>query len=362
MFEVYVSRRQLVGLLNAIIYISGDYAYISVLTPYTKPNRSIFEITLRRNNPDADVRIASKLELRSSPNIDEQIMCEIPTDEDLYKAAIMSNIAEINKLGEIIKKIDSFSKRDPLKGSKLGYLTFDTNAFYLNVVDHIIRYIEEKNIRSVGILLIQAVKDEINRKFKDRKIDRDFIDKLSEALKHSYEELSHLHNNLCREDRYWFLALSLYKRVKQRVYSMEFGERGYGDEAILGSIVDFIEKFGRAYDIAVVTADQTFAGRLASENIETITISKPPIGDVIGREYKSVPLIRVADLLYFSAIIFGKITLETSQGKINIKGVWRGKRTNHYDNEIIKITTRKKALEEKLRKTVGLLSKLLGRS
>jgi len=235
--------------------------------------------------------------------------------------------------------------RDPLKGEKPVFISFDTNAFirrHYTLISNLLI----SNKRRAGFVASRGVLAELGGI--DAKYQAPDISQISTTLgvnreKANLEILNEFFNQLKRSERLFRMGFVEYRKMSKREYFEELeGEKG--DTNIIEKLEEF--SIRKNVDLLVFSEDEAFIDRATAHKLMGIRLDhpeKPPPSTEVDWE-------ETAQLLYTAAIIYGIISVT---GKINarIHGIWRGKKAEHWNTETLKITTENPELQEFLEKT-----------
>jgi hypothetical protein len=252
---------------------------------------------------------------------------------------------------DISEGILSQLDRDPLKGEKPIFLSFDTNALRRRYYTLISNLVKHRNSRDrnrpikAGFVVSRGVLKELEGF--DRKYREDDIHAMAAARSIKDDSLKEFFNKLKLEERLVRLGFVEYRKMSRREYFFEV-EGEPGDRAILDALEQFCK--GSTRDVLVLSEDSDFVERANSRRLKGVRLDLPKvIPSSIDVDWETI-----AQLLYVAAITFGAISI---RGGVTAKlfGIWSGKKAEHWNSETLRIETSSPRLEEFLRASQRVL-------
>lgn len=290
----------------------------------------------------ADYRL-SRDRFLASCSKDKILDGEIPTADDLRTCFFASFILGLENYGEIRGILQQAAKRDHLKGEKLFFIGYDTNAlrFRLNaVVEGIVCELCGNTTSKIGYCLSEVVKGELRHQW-DRKYSQLDINSMNLHFTRNFL------NQPPKAARMARLGAVEYKRIMAQTNCQEVSGRGYGDNAIIRSYEFFRDK--NNVDMCLISGDNNFTAMAHEEKMQAIYIKQPTIyGESIDCSWD-----QIVDLVYITANVFGYLLI----GEVDVYGVWRGKTEDDWDKYRLSIDTNNKNLEKDLFRDMRILEK-----
>lgn len=336
-----IPREYLVAFLNSWKEISQS---IDVIYP---PVGKLFTILIGETCTivpisSADYR-ATRDRFLASCSKDKILEEEIPTADDLKTCFFASFILGLENYGEIRGILQEAAKRNHLKGDKLFFIGYDTNAlrFRLNsVVEGIVSELCGNTTSKIGYCLSEVVKGELRHQW-DRKYDQSYIASLKLNFIKSFL------NQPPKAARMARLGAVEYKHLMAQINCHEVSSRGYGDDAIIRSYEFFRDK--NNVDICLISGDNNFTAMAHEEKMQAIYVKQPTsYGESIDCTWD-----QVVDVVYITAIVFGYLIL----GEVSVYGIWRGKIEDDWDKYRLSIDINDVNLKKDLFRDMRILEK-----
>lgn len=348
MSEYIIPLKKLTMFLNSF-YLNGSLSF-EVHSPHLQCR--LFSIKLDENTTNAKVSHILNRELYSVAYEEgtkgiETLMQEIP-DFIYYRFILLSSGVCLPKNWEkLSEEISKMLDRDPLKGQRSVFLSFDTNALmtrYYHLISKMIK--NKRELSRCGYVISNGVIDELN------KFD----------IKYSGSDLSNLGRNLKNNNawdgfmnqqkllsRKFKMGISEFKVLTINEY-FEKVQGETGDNAIISSLEQFSKN--KNVDVIVISEDSDF--------IEKATANQRLIGvrlDVPDDLPESI-IVRwedIIELLYSASVIYGNLMIK---GAVNarISGIWMGKKGESWNDEAILIRTENKKVIEFLDKSIQIMN------
>ncbi|WP_367343817.1 hypothetical protein [Methanomethylovorans sp.] len=269
---------------------------------------------------------------------------EIPTADDLRTCFFASFILGLENYGKIRAILQEAAKRNHLKGEKLFFIGYDTNAlrFRLNaVIEGIISELYGNAASKIGHCLSEVVKGELRRHW-DRKYDQPEISRLKQDF------MKNFLNQPPKAARMARLGAVEYKHLMAQINCQEIssrGYRGYGDNAIIKSYEFFRDK--NNVDICLISGDNNFTAMAHEEKMQAVYVKQPTsYGESMDCTWD-----QAVDLVYITAIVFGYLLL----GEVNVYGIWRGKVEDDWDKYRLSIDANDANLKGELFRDMRIL-------
>lgn len=250
---------------------------------------------------------------------------------------------------EICRELLEIIDRDKLRGERSVFISLDTNALverqYTNVSTYLKKARKDREQLKAGYVIATGVISELE-KFEEKYSESD-ITTFKQSLGVDRELADQVFNQLKLKSRILRLGYVEYKKIAAREYFEEI-ESETGDIGIIKGL----EQFSKAkdVDVLVLSEDSDFIEKATSHRLLGIRLDYPA---ELQSNYK-VRWEEIAQILYTTSIIYGSIAIK---GKINAKifGIWKGKKGEHWNNEVLKVKTENRELEEFLAKNLKIL-------
>ncbi|MBC7086202.1 MAG: hypothetical protein H5T43_07555 [Methanomethylovorans sp.] len=282
-----------------------------------------------------------------SNNNDKILDGEIPTADDLRTCFFASFILGLENYGEIKGLLQEAAKRNPLKGEKLFFIGYDTNAlrFRLNsVVEGIFSELCGNNASKIGYCLSEVVKSELRPQW-DRKYDQSKISSLISSSRLNF--FKRFLNQPPKAARMARLGAVEYKHLMSQINCREVSGHGRGDDVIIKSYEFFRDK--NNVDICLISSDNNFTAMAHEEKIQAICVKQPTsYGKSIDCNWN-----QLVDLVYITAIVFGYMIL----GEVSVYGIWTGKVEDDWDKYRLSIDILDDNLKKDLFRDMRILEK-----
>lgn len=244
---------------------------------------------------------------------------EMPLGVDLRTCFYASSILKSQNHEELKQIIEDGCSRNLLKGKRLMFIGYDTNALRHRVNQVVESLIAQKSRSSkspIGFCLCGIVRSELSFQW-DKKY------KSSELSDIRYQFAQNFLNQAPKSARMARLGAVEYKHLMTQTNCEEIEGRGRGDQAIINAYESFA--VDRNVDLVLISGDDNFTAMAHDEKIQAPYMKLPePIREFTKFESNWDQII---DLIYCTAIVFGYIKFEDTE----IYGVWRGKLEDDWD-------------------------------
>nr|MDO8080121.1 hypothetical protein [Candidatus Freyarchaeota archaeon] len=263
------------------------------------------------------------------------VMGEIPTYRCYLDMFLASGVYKPKDWTRIEKTVLDELRRDPLRGERPVFISFDTNAFVRRYYTLVSSLLASNRLRA-GFVSSKGVLAELEPF--DDKYQASDIFQLGDALRVESDVLDAFLNQLKLGCRLFRMGFVEYRKMSIREYFEEL-RGGRGDLQILGALQKFSKE--RNVDLLVFSEDEAFTDRATALKLKGIRLDRqeePPMSTEVDWE-------DVAQLLYTAAITYGVIGI-TAKTRAKIHGVWRGKKAEHWNTETLKITTENPELQK----------------
>ncbi|MEM3594407.1 MAG: hypothetical protein QXS27_06740 [Candidatus Jordarchaeaceae archaeon] len=282
-----------------------------------------------------------------------EVISEIPSYTEYLNMFLASGVHKPNDWSRITRGLVEELNRDPLRGDRPVFISFDTNALIRRYYTLFSNFLSVENARRrfrplrAGFVESSGVRKELE-KFDTKYNDSD-ISEMSKTLDVNREILDEFFNQLKLRDRLFRIGYVEYNKMLKQEYFEEL-EGESGDI----KIIETLEKFSknRNIDILVLSEDSDLIDRANKRKLKGIRLDRP----ISPPQQTQVTWEEIAQLLYTAAITYGAISI-TAKTKAKIYGVWKGKKAEHWNTETLKISTENPNLQEFLEKNKKILSK-----
>jgi len=282
-----------------------------------------------------------------------EVIGEIPTYTDYLNVFLASGINKPKDWPQIKERIVKFLDRDPLRGERSVFISFDTNAlrrrYYTLISNLLITENARRRARPLraGFAVSTGVRNELER-FDAKYSDSD-VSSMSRILGVQREILDEFFNQLKLGARLSKLGYTEYLKILKQEYTEEL-EGKPGDIQIIETLESFSKR--RNVDILVLSEDSDFIQRANTRKLTGIRLDRP----TNPPQKTETNWEDIAQLLYTTATTYGAITL-TAKTSAKIYGIWKGKKAENWQTESLKITTDDTTLQEILEKNQKILEK-----
>jgi hypothetical protein len=271
---------------------------------------------------------------------------EIPSDTNLRTCLYASSILKSESYAELEEIIAEGVSRELLKGKKPLFIGYDTNALSnrINVtVENIISYKNRRNRPQIGYCLSGAVREELYT-ILDHKYKQNEIEQLKLAgMNFAWNFL----NQPPKDARMAYLGAVEFKQIISNPNCELVEAEGKGDPVIINSY----KKYEKNHDVELilVTGDHNFNSRAQSNRLRTLFMKTPMAlqsSNLINCTYKNL-----IELLFCTAIIFGHIIM----GDVEVNGVWKGKSSEDWDEQRLKVEIESSQIKNRLLKDLRVI-------
>lgn len=345
MSEFTLPLKDLGMLLNAF-YLNGSASF-EVHSPHL--GCRLFSVKLEENKPGARVTHILDRELyniayEEATIGDEFLLKEVPNFSYyrfIFQASGMILPGNWKKIsGRILDELD----RDPLKGQRAIFLTFDTNALitrYYHLISKIIRIRKAR----CGYVISSGVIDELTEI--ENKYTGNDLSNLSRNL-NSHEAWDGFLNQLKLLSRKFKMGLTEFKILTTKEF-FEKAEGNTGDNSIISTLEEFSRN--KKVDVMVFSEDSEFIEKAtARQQLMGERLDAPEdLPESVTGEWEDV-----CELLYAASIVFGNLQIKGTV-KARISGIWTGKRGESWNEEAVMVRTENKSVGEFLERGVGVL-------
>lgn len=244
---------------------------------------------------------------------------------------------------ELKQIIEDGCSRNLLKGKRLMFIGYDTNALRHRVNQVVEGLIAQKSRSSkspIGFCLCGIVRSELSFQW-DKKY------KESELSSIRYGFARDFLNQAPKSARMARLGAVEYKHLMTRTNCEEIEGRGRGDQAIINAYRLF--EVDRNVELFLVSSDNNFTAMAHDKKIQAPYMQLPePIKEFARFEASWAQLI---DLIYCTAVVFGYIKLEG----MDIYGIWKGKLEDDWDQYRINLDLEMANSCQKLLKDIKII-------
>lgn len=278
---------------------------------------------------------------------------EIPTFSGFRGIIYASGILKPLHWKEISKEILEEVDRDPLKGMKPIFMSFDTNALVKCRYTFISWFLRKSTppsryTRKPGYVLAGGVVRELENSFEEKYRESD-LSAMNRAFKTNREIIDELINQLRLRDRTFRLGHVEHKEMSSNEYYEEEGSER-GDTKIISALKSFSMK--KNVDVMVYSEDTDFiekatSNKLIAKRLDTPTEVPHSIEDLNWND--------ILQLLQVTAISYGALGITGGDTKIKLFGIWRGKKGENWNRRDLKIKTHNETLKTFLEKNLEIL-------
>ncbi|GIV09143.1 MAG: hypothetical protein KatS3mg019_1234 [Fimbriimonadales bacterium] len=293
---------------------------------------------------------------QNPPNPDslaEELKRELPDYNRLRDAFRQAGVVKPSNLEEIEDLQKQIQRSNPARGGDIYYLAFDNNALRNRLYSLYFKP-KHRNAQRYNLLLAQFVRQELEPRM--GKIQYDFL----QAFNAAYSQLnivSIFQNQSRLNDRLRMLGISEWNRVLESgdAEVQDAPNQRDSDGQIIEAYARFAAHAGRK--VLVFSSDNEFIVRCSGRtNLNGQLVAYPP---ALETSY-AVEWEPVGRLLYQTAILYGRIDVETDDMQALVYGVWDRKSAPHWDAEQVKLTiTPSQSLQEQaIARNLEILSQL----
>jgi hypothetical protein len=272
---------------------------------------------------------------------------EIPEYQDYFIMFLASGVLKPDRWDRISEKIIGYLRRNPLEGDRLVFFSFDTSALrrrYYTLVSNLIAKSRVRGLVKPGFVASLGVLRELSG-FDNKYGDREVSD-MCGTFGLSVEVLGEFSNQLKLGDRLQKVGFVEYRKMSKREYFEEL-EGEAGDK----NIIESLEKFSknRNVDVIVFSEDSKFVDEANAFKLKGVRLDRPKdLPETVKLQWEDV-----AQLLYTAAVFYG--ALEISK-VAKIYGVWKGKKSEYWNLEQIKILAENLELQKFLEENYRIIS------
>jgi hypothetical protein len=238
-------------------------------------------------------------------------------------------------------------KRDPLRGQRAIFLSFDTNALITRYY-HLISKIIRNNGARCGYVISSGVIDELTKL--DNKYSGNDLTTLNKSLK-SHEAWDGFLNQQKLMSRKFKMGFTEFKLLTTREY-FEKAEGGTGDNSIISSLEEFSRN--KKVDVMVFSEDSDFIEKAtAKQQLMGERLDAPgDLPESAAGEWEDI-----CELLYAASIVYGNVQIKGAV-KAKISGIWTGKKGESWNEEAVMVRTENKDVAEFLERNMGILRRV----
>ncbi|MFW9804780.1 MAG: hypothetical protein ACFFFC_19145 [Candidatus Thorarchaeota archaeon] len=332
MRAVELSPSELIAALNWLDH--NDLREISVETPWSK--KQIVSIDLEESKANAHLSI----EVEKS-DFNEAIREEGIDHTTIECAFFSSGIIKPNGWADLMTEINEIRGRNLLQGDKPRRIVFDTvalNRRYYSVLEqHLSSSIgtREPVGWGVGYLTTTGILKELAKY--DWKYRQEKLLKLSKEFPVDWFDWKEFTNQLMSRDRVFRLGDVEGKKMCNSGRCVRASSR-VGDDEIIKSL----EKHTRynREEILAVSEDSDFVSKCKSFEINALRLDRGrlPSGAIKAR------WVEVCDLFYVLAVTLGVIRMKWDGSWLLLKGIWRGKKEESWNQEHVRLSSEDNSL------------------
>jgi len=348
MSEFILPLKDLGMLLNAF-YLNGSASF-EVHSPHLACR--LFSIKLEENKPGARVTHILDRELyntayEETTKGDQFLLEEIP-NFSYYRFIFLSSGMILPRNWEKLSAgiIDEL-KRDPLKGQRAIFLSFDTNALITRYY-HLISKSVRNNAARCGYVISSGVIDELTKL--DNKYSGNDLSILNKSLR-SHEAWDGFLNQQKLISRKFKIGFTEFKLLTSREY-FEKAEGGTGDNSIISSLEEFSRN--KKVDVMVFSEDSDFIEKAtAKQQLMGERLDAPgDLPESAAGEWEDI-----CELLYAASIVYGNLQIKGAV-KAKISGIWTGKKGESWNEEAVMVRTENKDVADFLERNMGILKRM----
>ncbi|MHA1327660.1 MAG: hypothetical protein ACTSRH_10120 [Promethearchaeota archaeon] len=343
--EFYISSKDLITLFN-VLYKFENYTFN--VFPYIL-NRNLFKFQL-----DKSITLQlliEKREYNEISNIFYNFFDIFPRFEFVRNILLASGFLHVGNQEELWNQIERIKRIDPLKGERITYIGMDTNC-YINRLFSLISRRLGRDSKKLCYVTSRIIQNELTSM---EKIKQQKIDQLKNILDFSSNFLEDFWNSETVKARNKRLGLGEFRKMRNVSHCLinTSVKKMPNQENDFQIIEDFRNQvISRNHDLLVLTFDKQFYDMAREEGSICVLLSFPPLDDIPNKllgDWEDL-----CDLIYLSSIFFGKISLR-SKSTVQISGIWRGKKPEDWDKEIIKVKIGSNLLATTLNKQLDII-------
>jgi hypothetical protein len=221
------------------------------------------------------------------------------------------------------------------------YVSLDTNCFINRISYQLEKFAKDRKTKLGAFVVADGVRRELFKekpgKYKEEEL------RVVKRIDSRFEEFL---NQPKVDERIKKMGKAEYDRFRSSVRFEEIPS-GVGDNEIAEALGDFSRD--RNCDVWLMTFDKTMYEVSVGFGVHPILLKFPYIKE---RAKLKTDWDCVCDLIYTTAVIFGFVNVEG----VTVYGIWRGKSTDDWNRERVKLKLNKKA--EKLKMDLEVLEKI----
>ena len=263
---------------------------------------------------------------------------QIPPYNDLADMMVQAGICGYRNMPQLEKALLEHTRRDFLAGDRPVFVGLDTNLlrdrFYSARADSL----RKLPAHRIGFSISPYVKDELDF---DRKLKQRDLNDLSSAVVFSElasltHELFNQNQMIDRKKRIGFVEIA---RIK-KLHWIELLPELDADELESAQDLNIINSYKfasvqRNMDILLLSRDDGFIGHAQGiAGIFPFLLEGPKQK---GREYACHGWDHLCQLLYLAAIAYGFVLLQSGENAVVVMGIWRGKRYQDWNDELVQV-------------------------
>jgi len=344
-----LSLERICILLNA--FYRGGSASFDVYSPLL--SHRLFSVELGRDLPSAKVsNILSPDRYEDAyakaTGFNPSLKQEIPTFDYYCFVLLASSVIQPTGWNTSKETLISNLGRNPLKGQKQVFVSFDTNAL-INRCYHLVSKTIKKEDASLkcGYVLSSGVIDELSNF--DRKYSKEDLAALGKTIT-DRDALEGFTNQLKLESRKFRIGFVETKVMSTKEY-FEKADGESGDNHIISSLDTF--QRNKNVDILVFSEDSDFIDRAAAKRLGTIPINRP----AKLPESAEIDWADLGQLLYVSAAIYGNLRIQ-GPVKARLSGIWAGKKGEDWNTESVLVSTENSEAVKFIDLSLAILDKM----
>lgn len=290
------------------------------------------EYALALDNARSQMETAAAMQNPLNPDsLAEDLKRELPDYNRLRDAFRQAGVVQPSNLDEIHTRLRQARESNPARGGDIYYFAFDNNALRNRLYSLYLKPKQRHDPR-YNLLLAEFVRKELEPC--KGKIQNDFLQTFNTAYQRlGVEAIFQNQNRLI--DRLRMLGIAEWNRVLESgdAEKVDAPDQKDADGRIIEAYARFAAHAGRK--VVVFSSDNEFIVRCSGRtNLTGLLVEYPSALDTsYAVEWESV-----GRLLYQTAVIYGRIDVETDGVRVLVYGVWNGKSSNHWDAEQVKLT------------------------
>ncbi|HEC39411.1 hypothetical protein LCGC14_0887380 [marine sediment metagenome] len=344
--EFILKNDELIVLLN-ILYLNGNSNFN--VYPYLIKEK-IFSVALE------DQVIIKRLINKNTYNqsLPEKSFPEIiPQYSHLRNILIASGFLKMSNWDTMEAELNRIKSIDPLQGQRFTFIGMDTNS-YINRIYSVLKNSYKGNISNYFFVLSRVIEIELRAA---RNIPNEQLDELK--ADENYKD------NLFFLDEFWN-GESISTRIKH-IGRVEFNKLRKQSRCLINNSIELngdiesdlqiIEDFRgqiikQNYDLLLLSSDKHFE-QARESGIYSLNLKIPNVDDI--PDQFSGNWQHLCDFIYLNSIYFGAISFRGPNNTIQIYGLWRGKSTEDWDSESVKIRIGSKTIIDLLEQQLKII-------